>query len=127
MTRMQKNIGDLGEGFARGYLVRQGYRILHSPFRCRIGEIDIVAVHNDVLVFIEVKTRRGDRFGSGLDAVDSGKQRKIIRAAKYYLKYKLALPLSIFRFDVLAINQGVAGQPPELRHIQDAFRDDGSY
>jgi putative endonuclease len=124
MTRMLKNLGDLGEGYARGYLKRKGYRVLFSPFRSKFGEIDIIARKDDLLIFLEVKTRRSLRFGSPLEAVNPAKQRHIIRAARFYLEKVNAVPFRKCRFDVLGITQVTPGKPPDIVHVEDAFRDD---
>jgi len=124
MTRMKKNLGDLGENFARGYFSRKGYTILFAPFRSKFGEIDIIMKKTEILIFAEVKTRRGNRFGSPLEAITLAKQRQIIRTANFFLKYVNRQPFRLIRFDVLGIEQGPKGSPPEISHIQDAFRDD---
>ena len=70
---------------AAAYLKKKGYRILEANFRCRFGEIDLIARDGAYLVFIEVKYRSSLKDGDSLEAVNRGKQRKIIRVAEYYL------------------------------------------
>ena len=84
------------------YLEQHGYQILQYNYRCRIGEIDIVAKYGENLVFCEVKYRTGPGKGSPLEAVDARKQRKIFQAAMYYLtEYHISdVPC---RFDVIGI------------------------
>jgi len=120
----KKSLGNLGEGFAKGYLTRQGYRIVHAPFRCKIGEIDIIALDNDILVFLEVKTRRSNRFGSPLESVTPKKQRQIIKVAQFFLAYTRKPAFKLCRFDVLGIVQEPGHSEPKIIHAKDAFRQD---
>ena len=76
-TLSTKKLGNLGEDIAADILARAGYEILERNFRTRHGEIDIVALDGDTLVFIEVKTRRSLVMGSAVEAVDSRKVRKL--------------------------------------------------
>ncbi|MBN1551341.1 YraN family protein [bacterium] len=126
MTRERKSIGYLGEGFARGFLKRQGFNIIQSPYRCRYGEIDIIAMEDDILVFVEVKTRRTLRYGSPLEAVDRIKQKTIIKIARHYLM-NCKIKFINCRFDVIAITQIKQNAPPDIHHIRDAFRDDSGW
>ena len=100
---------------AAAYLKENGYQILERNFRCRLGEIDLIARDGSCLVFIEVKYRSSLKDGAPLEAVDRRKQKKIIRVAEYYLcmhPEKTELPC---RFDVIGIEEG------EIRLIQNAF------
>ena len=90
---------------AAAYLKKKGYRILEANFRCRFGEIDLIARDGAYLVFIEVKYRSSLKDGDSLEAVNRRKQRKIIRVAEYYLcmhQEKADLPC---RFDVIGIEE----------------------
>lgn len=102
---MQNNreIGKEQEEKAVAELERKGYDILEKNFRCRIGEIDIIARHQGYLVFIEVKYRKNDRSGYAAEAVTQKKQQIISRVADYYLRthYKV---IPACRFDVVAID-----------------------
>ena len=110
----RRAIGTEYETLACEYLIRHGYQILCRNFRCRQGEIDIIARDRDYLVFIEVKYRHDEHEGDPAEAVDYRKQKKISRVAEYYCwkKQKLNQPC---RFDVIC----VLGQ--EIRHIVNAF------
>ena len=115
--RRQNNrqIGDKKEEFVCEWLETQGYRIVERNFRCRSGEIDIVAREGAYLVFIEVKYRKNKQCGGSLYAVPRAKQQKICYAARHYIA-KHSIPLNHpMRFDVLAID----GE--EIMHIQNAF------
>jgi len=95
-------LGQIGEEAAVSFLKKNGYRILEQNFRNKIGEIDIVALENDTLCFIEVKTRNSDFFGSPFESVTRAKQRKISQVALSYLKYKNISDRNT-RFDVIAV------------------------
>lgn len=114
-----KAIGDKGETIAFNYLTNAGYVILERNYRCRMGEIDIIARFGDVLAFIEVKTRRTDRFGRPAMAVDYRKQQKIVKTSRFYLQYK-GLEGCHCRFDVLEV-LGSIGGAWSINHIKNAF------
>ena len=100
----KKSAGNLGEDIAVSFLSKRGYQILERNFRCRGGEVDIVArdPRDGALVFVEVKTRRNLSYGVPQVAVDQFKQRKISKAALTWLSAK-RLDDEIGRFDVIAI------------------------
>ena len=79
-------LGDAGEDFAAKLLMLNGYRILERKYRCKVGEIDIIAEKSDKLFFVEVKTRQTVRFGMPAESVTREKQRHIRRTAAYYLE-----------------------------------------
>ena len=79
-------LGKIGEEFAANLLELQGYRILERNFRCRMGEIDLIAEKDGEISFVEVKTRRSARFGMPAEAVGAEKQRRMRRTAEFYLK-----------------------------------------
>ncbi len=94
-------VGRAGEEAAARYLEQQGYVVLERNYRLRSGEVDIIARDGDYLVFVEVKTRSGGRFGSPFEAVDQRKQRRIARTALAYLAERnREMPV---RFDVAAV------------------------
>jgi len=100
------------------YLKQRGYRIIERNYRCPFGEIDIVAQQGEVVVFIEVKTRRSARFGDPQQSVTLEKQKRMSRIALDYLQKKHLYPCSA-RFDVVAIRMFGEGAGMEL--IQNAF------
>ena len=85
MEGYKKKVGILGEKCAERLLIKENYKILEKNFRCKMGEIDIIAQDGKYLVFVEVKTRNNARYGSPAEAVSYYKQRKIIQVAQYYL------------------------------------------
>ncbi len=112
--------GHHGERAAVSYLKQQGFRIVTRNYQNRFGEIDIIALDADTLVFIEVKTRSSTRTGSPLEAVDSRKQRQIMRAAQAYLSER-RLQEHTFRFDVIGLLWPDGKNQPELQHVRHAF------
>jgi putative endonuclease len=102
--RNTKRVGDRYETLAAEYLSSQNYRIIARNFRCRSGEIDIVARDGEYLCFVEVKYRATGGSGRAADAVDYRKQQKIIRVAQYYLVSHGFSEWTPCRFDVIAID-----------------------
>lgn len=96
------NVGKLGEDIAASYLRKKGFKILTRNFKARYGEIDVIALDHDTLVFVEVKTRIGNQFGTPEEAVTPWKIREIIKAGQYYALRNPQLPTSL-RIDVIAI------------------------
>jgi len=86
MLNRQQKFGEKGEAIAVRQLKKDGYKILETNYRTKLGEIDIVAKDQDTIVFVEVKARRSVHFGSPKWAVTAQKQRKISTVALYYLK-----------------------------------------
>ncbi|NLY43811.1 MAG: YraN family protein [Clostridiaceae bacterium] len=101
MAEYKKDIGALGEKYAENLLVKNNYKILEKNFRCKIGEIDIIAQDGKYLVFVEVKTRNTAMYGCPAEAVNYYKQRKIIQVAQFYMAYKKYD--GDVRFDVIEI------------------------
>jgi len=110
--------GKLGEQMAAAYLQEAGYRILERNYRCPFGEIDMIAQDGDTLVFVEVKSRRSEKFGLPQLAVGSEKQRRISKISLYYLQNH-RLGDSNVRFDVVAIL--LRSLNPQIELIKDAF------
>jgi len=116
----RKALGEWGEKIAGEYLLGHGYHIVETNYRCREGEIDIVALDKDYLVFVEVRTRSGCGFGSPEESVTVVKQKKLISVAFAYLQNHKNLP-SLWRFDVVAIESDGKGKVIRLELIQNAI------
>jgi putative endonuclease len=119
MSEQRQALGKWGEEQAVQYLRNQGLKILERNFRTPVGEIDIVAQSRKELLFVEVKTRRGDRFGLPQEAVGVRKQRQIIRTAQWYLQQKGGGKLQP-RFDVVAI-LCQSDKAVKIQHLPNAF------
>lgn len=115
----QLELAKRGEGLAATFLERAGYEIVARNARTRWGEIDLVAKDGGTWVFVEVKTRTSNRYGSGAEAVTRLKQLKILRMAEILLS-RLALSDVAVRFDVVEVNLAPS-RPPEIRHVPGAF------
>lgn len=115
-----RTLGQRGERVAEHFLRRRGMRIVDRSARGGLGEIDLVAIDQRTIVFVEVKTRRTVRRGDPADAVDLAKQRRLTRLALAWLKRHELLENSA-RFDVVAITWPHEDQPPEIRHFPNAF------
>lgn len=110
-------LGARGEALAEQHLKQAGYRIVARNYRCRFGEIDLVAEEGGNLVFVEVKTRRSGVFGHPLEAVDRHKRGQLSRAARRYLEENGASE-RFCRFDVVAVC--LEGKP-HLELVRNAF------
>jgi len=116
----RQNLGRLGERLASDTLEMRGYRIIERNFRCRSGEIDLVAEEGQDLVFVEVKTRRGTAYGLPEEAVNSRKSIKLQEVACYYLDLH-NLPDCSWRIDVVAVQFSSTGKLEEIRVYQHAI------
>ena len=113
--------GTWGEDLAAEFVTRNGYRIVVRNWKCRFGELDIVAEGKGFLCFVEVKLRRSDRFGTGADYVDRRKQERLRITAELYLQeHPTALQPRFDVIEVLAPN-GLGTKNPKIRHIEGAF------
>lgn len=113
-----QSLGRQGEAFAASYLKGLKYKILQTNYRCRCGEIDIIARDGKVLVFVEVKTRRGASYGPPQLSVTPFKQRQISKTALTYLLQNRLMDENA-RFDVIALV--FRNDEPDVTHIKDAF------
>jgi putative endonuclease len=111
-------LGERGEDLAVRALLREGYAIVARRYRVPLGEIDIIAMDGRCLVFIEVKTRRGDQCGDGADAVTWRKRRKIVAVAGDYLA-RHPVDATACRFDVVSVRLEEAGARVDI--IRNAF------
>ncbi len=118
MLNRRQQFGKKSEKLARAFLRRTGYKILETNYRSKVGEIDIIAKEKDILVFVEVKARSSNRFGSPKGAVTPSKQRKISMVALDYLKRTGQLDTRA-RFDVVAID--TAKGKLDIEVVKNAF------
>lgn len=113
--------GAWGELIAAEYLQRKHYHILASGYRCRFGEIDLIAQYKGFLVFVEVKLRKSDRFAKAYEFVDAKKQQRLRTTAAVYLsQYPTQLQP---RFDVIEVYapDGTDTKKPVINHMEGAF------
>ncbi len=119
------SLGDRGERVACDFLREKGYEILEKNYKCKLGEIDLVARRGGRLAFVEVKTRTGTGFGTPQEAVGARKQEKIFKLAQWYMKEKKIGKIPV-AFDVVAV-LWKEGRPPEIRLISDAYEKSEGY
>jgi putative endonuclease len=110
--------GRSGEDLACRHLAEAGFAIVQRNYRCRSGEVDVVARDGETTVFVEVKERHGASHGQGLESVTFGKRRRLIRAARLYAATH-GLDEQPLRFDVISIDWDDQG--PNVRHDRGAF------
>lgn len=116
----RKELGAAGEKLARDFLKKKGYRIRDTNFRCREGEIDIIAWKKDCLVFVEVRTRSTTAFGSPEESVTVAKKEKLISTALAYIGSHRDLP-SLWRIDFVAIELDQEGKVIRIELIENAI------
>lgn len=107
--------GVAAEERAMRYLCSRGWTVVAHRFRAGRAEIDLIARRGHLVVFVEVKFRRGEGFGSPLEAVTGAKRRELVKAARAWVD-RYGLPSDVYRFDCIAI------QNNNLGHVEDAFR-----
>lgn len=113
--------GAWGELVAAKFLKKKHYKIITTNYRSRFGEIDIIAANRKYLVFVEVKTRKSDKFAAAAEFVDFYKQNRIRSTAEFYLSVS---PTELQpRFDVIEIYApfGAETKKPEINHLEDVF------
>jgi putative endonuclease len=119
MLSPSQAFGQLAEALAEQMLRKKGYRIVEKNLRLAGGELDLIAENQDTLVFIEVKARRGDKFGGAPYAISTRKKQQIIKLALCYLT-KHQLTNTQCRFDAILV-MGIQDQSPQVTHIEQAF------
>lgn len=116
---MRNNIakGIAGEDRAVKYLISKGYDILERNYRTKIGEIDIIAIKSNILIFIEVKARTNTNFGHPYEAVTWKKRNTILKTSLIYMQHKKLKDCQA-RYDVIEV---YLGKEPKINHIKNAF------
>jgi len=114
--------GSVFEQVAKEYLLGYKLNVVGENFNCKLGEIDLIMSHNDLLIFVEVKQRASDNFGGALAAVTAQKQRRIIKSAMFYCqKHHINFEQQACRFDVVAITGTCP--PYKIQWVKNAFPD----
>jgi putative endonuclease len=121
MDRQQ--VGKLGEKAAQKFLKKRGYRIRETGFRCRHGEIDIIAQKKDWLVFVEVRTKSNLEFGTPEESITQTKKERLITSALTYTATHQDIP-SLWRIDVVAIELDDKGKTRRIELIENAIEQD---
>jgi putative endonuclease len=116
----RKAVGILGEKLAREFLRKKGYRVRELNFRCKNGEIDIIAEKDDYLVFVEVRTKTTTAFGTPEESITFAKKKRLIALALYYLNSHQNLSSS-WRIDFVAIELDSKGKATRIDLIENAI------
>ncbi len=119
MSSPRQSLGRRGEQLAADRLAALGYQIVERNFRCPAGEIDLVARDQDTWVFVEVKTRRGARFGTPEDAITARKRAHLIASAQHYLQARDLRDVP-WRIDAVAVGLSTAGELLRVDVIENA-------
>ncbi len=107
--------GERGEAQAAAFLRQQGLVITARNYRCRFGEIDLIARDGETVVFVEVRSRANDAFGGAAASITAAKQAKLLKTARHYLTTLSSTPPC--RFDAVL----VTGDPPRIEWLRNAF------
>lgn len=107
--------GDAAEALAAAFLEARGLKVVARNFRCRAGEIDLIALSGPTTVFVEVRARTSDRFGGAAASVTAAKRKRLLKTARYYLAQQGGQRAC--RFDVVLLS----GAARDIEWIQDAF------
>lgn len=113
-------LGGAGERLAAGWLEARGYQVLARNWRCPYGELDVIAEEQGELVFVEVKTRRGDTHGAPEEAITASKRAHLIAAAQTYLMEQRR-ETQPYRIDVIAVQLDGQGHLTDVRHYRSAI------
>lgn len=121
MKKQPRALGERLEAVALRYLETKGLRLVLRNFQCKLGEIDLIMHEAKMLVFVEVRYRRSERFGSAAETVDWRKQRKLVRTAHVYLNMRGIAQRTPCRFDILGITRCESMQDYRFDWIPNAF------
>jgi putative endonuclease len=122
MPDQRQAVGQRGEAYAAQFLTARGYIIRAHNWRCAVGELDLVAERDGAIVFVEVRTRRGDRLGTPEESITPAKRAKLIAAAQTYLDEHAATERD-WRIDVVAIDLGAHGEVKRCEVIENAVEE----
>ncbi len=112
-------IGRVGESLARLHLEGKGYRTIDANYRCRWGEVDLIAMDGPTWVFVEVRTRRGSDFGSPEESLTSAKARRLSMTAQDFLERRALISDDIlWRIDLVAIRLGLGQRVLDIQHLE---------
>lgn len=113
----RRQLGDQGESIAASYLKERGYQLLESNYRCPWGEVDLILREGECLVFVEVRTRRGESFGLPVESVTYAKRQRLVATAETYLQALPETPKE-WRIDLVSIVFQREPARPCIEHIK---------
>ena len=123
MSSGNRRLGEWGERQARLHLEDKGYSLLANNFRCRAGEIDIVARQGEQLVFVEVKARRGDAYGRAEESISPARAERLAEVAEEFMQTRMAGEFdsgTAWRIDLVCLNMDRQGRLLSVNHIENA-------
>lgn len=123
MSSSNRRLGEWGERQARLHLEDKGYSLLANNFRCRAGEIDIVARQGEQLVFVEVKARRGDAYGRAEESISPARAERLAEVAEEFMQTRMAGEFdsgTAWRIDLVCLNMDRNGRILSVNHIENA-------
>lgn len=119
--RLHSKPGRAAEEAALQYLQRQGLKLVCRNYACRLGEIDLVMSDQEYLVFIEVRYRKNQNYGSPFESIDSRKQTRLWRTAEHFLQQHAEWQTQPCRFDMIAATPSHSDRPFDLEWLQNAL------
>jgi putative endonuclease len=120
----RQGLGAAGERHARGHLERLGYQFIAANWRCKAGELDLIMREGDVVVFVEVKTRRGARLGMAEESISAAQGTRLLLAAQMFLAAHPALADLFWRVDLVALTLAPSGAVARLTHMSNVVSTD---
>lgn len=116
----RQSLGHLGEFIAAAFLEKKGYTILERNWRTPYGEIDLIAIHDDVVAFVEVKTRASNSLGPPEISITPRKEQHMRNAAEYFIQQHPEL-INDWRIDAVAIQIQTGNSPPLIEHFENVI------
>ncbi len=114
--------GEAAEQDACQYLIKQGLKLVSKNYRSKFGEIDIIMQDQQSLVFVEVRYRKHNQFGSGAESITAAKQKKLLKTANYYLQQHPQASQFPCRFDVISMSADSTSASSKIDWIKDAIQ-----
>jgi putative endonuclease len=121
VKKTTRESGQEAESFALAHLQKQGLTLLTRNWSCRSGELDLVMLDRDTVVFVEVRSRRYSAWGGAIESVDARKRQRLSATAQLFLQSEPRWTKHPCRFDVVALNPAAGIKPPHLEWIKNAF------
>ena len=119
MTAASTRLGMRAEAAARGHLQAQGYNVVGANYRCRWGELDIIAWQGATLVFVEVRGRRSLKYGTPEESLSKRKQARLVAAAESYMQ-ECSEPPAHWRIDLVSVRLDLQGRVETIGHLESA-------